>query len=347
VTQGSHVEAGATVLRLADLTHLWCEVQVPESEIASVRPGQPAALELPSEPGRRREATVTALVPMVDERTRAATARLELENPDGALKPGMFARVRVRTRTEAAALLIPADAVLDTGERQLVWIALGGGRFEPRTVRLGAAGEGGVVQVLDGLAAGESVVVSGQFLIDAESRLREATRRFSAKDRLTADSPPTGAAPAGGPIDVDAAAQQELDALCRSYLALQQALAADRDDAEAWRALRAPLLQLATGLPAAAQPLAAALQSALPAADGDLAGHRAAFATVSQEALALFETAPPSASVAKELVVAWCPMKSAGWLQVGMPLHNPYYGSSMPECGEVKKRLTARGDTRR
>jgi len=69
VTQGSRVEAGATVLRLADLTHLWCDVQVPESQIASVRSGQPATLELPSEPGRRREATVTALVPMVDERS--------------------------------------------------------------------------------------------------------------------------------------------------------------------------------------------------------------------------------------------------------------------------------------
>jgi len=149
-------------------------------------------------------------VPVVDERTRTATARLDLPNDDGALQPGMFASVRVRTRTEAKALLIPADAVLDTGERQLVWIALGGGRFEPRTVRLGAVGEGGVVQVLDGLAAGESVVVSGQFLIDAESRLREATRRFTAKDRLPTDAPPTGA-----PLDVDAAAQKELDGFIR------------------------------------------------------------------------------------------------------------------------------------
>jgi hypothetical protein len=68
---------------------------------------------------------------------------------------------------------------------------------------------------------------------------------------------------------------------------------------------------------------------------------------MSQHALALFEAAPPSAKVAKELVVAWCPMKSAGWLQVGMPLHNPYYGSSMPDCGEVRKRLPARGDDKR
>jgi len=346
VTQGSRAEAGATVLRLADLSRLWLDAQLPESQLAAVRPGQQAIVELPSEPGRRREAKVAAIVPVVDERSRTATARLDLPNDDGALQPGMFARVRVRTRTEASALLIPADAVLDTGERQLVWIALGGGRFEPRTVRLGAAGEGGVVQVLDGLAAGESVVVSGQFLIDAESRLREATRRFTAKDRLPTDAPPTGA-----PLDVDAAAQKELDGLCRSYLALQMALAADRDDGDAWRALRAALLQLATALPAAAQPLAAAVQSALPAADGDLAGdlarHRAAFADVSQRALALFEATPPSASVAKELVVAWCPMKSAGWLQVGMPLHNPYYGSTMPDCGEVKKRLPARGEGKR
>jgi Cu(I)/Ag(I) efflux system membrane fusion protein len=116
------------------------------------------------------QATVAFVAPTVGAETRTVKIRLELPNEDGRLRPGAYGTVRLEIPLEPA-LVVPADAVLDTGTRQLVFVDAGEGRFEPRAVRLGARA-GGRVQVLEGLAEGERVVTRAQFLLDSESRLR-------------------------------------------------------------------------------------------------------------------------------------------------------------------------------
>jgi RND family efflux transporter MFP subunit len=119
-------------------------------------------------------ASVSRLLPQVDEQTRAVSARIVLANADGFLRPGMFTDVLFVAQLADSAVLVPEDAVLRSGERNTVFVALDGGSFEPREVQLGSRSEGGNYEVLGGLREGDRIVTSGQFMLDSESQLREA-----------------------------------------------------------------------------------------------------------------------------------------------------------------------------
>lgn len=172
VVEGTYVEPGRDLLQLADLASLWILADVYEHELAELRPGLPAEVEIFSLPGERFEGAIAFLYPTLDEMTRTQRVRLEVPNEDGRLKPGMFGSVSLPVDL-GEQIVIADSAVLDTGTRQLVFVEKDEGRFEPREVDLGERGEGWVV-VRDGLEPGERVVTSGTFLIDSESRLRAA-----------------------------------------------------------------------------------------------------------------------------------------------------------------------------
>jgi len=121
---------------------------------------------------------VTYIYPTVDEKTRTAKVRMEFHNPGFFLKPGMFATVQIEAELAAEAVLVPDAAVLRSGESNTVFVALDGGKFQPRNVTLGARSENYQYQVLSGLKAGERVVISGQFMLDSESQLREAIQKM-------------------------------------------------------------------------------------------------------------------------------------------------------------------------
>src|SRR4030095_2097038 len=125
----------------------------------------------------RFEGEVVFIHPQVDPQTRTATVRMALSNMELSLRPGMFATAHIRSQLADDALLVPREAVLDTGARQLVFVAQDDGHFDPRTVETGLPSTDGMVQVKTGLSEGEQVVTSGQFLLDAESRVREATQK--------------------------------------------------------------------------------------------------------------------------------------------------------------------------
>jgi len=161
------------LFRIADLSRVWVVADVYERDLSQIRPGQHAQVTLDAFPGRAFEARVDYLYPTLNTSTRSTPLRLELDNPDGVLRPGMFARVELETGGVAPTLVVPASAVIDDGERQVVLMALDEGRFQPRPVRLGARG-GDFVEVREGVQAGERVVVSANFLIDSESQLRAA-----------------------------------------------------------------------------------------------------------------------------------------------------------------------------
>jgi Cu(I)/Ag(I) efflux system membrane fusion protein len=188
---GMRFMAGEALFQLADLSTLWLIGSVPEQDLALVRVGQRATATTVAYPGRTFSGTVAFISPVLQPETRTAQVRIELSNRDGLLKPAMFGSVDLPAGRTDAGLAVPESAILDTGTRQLVLVDRGGGAFESREVRLGARGDG-YVEVLDGLAAGDPVVVNGNFLIDAESNLRSATGTdgVAAGPRAAPASPP-------------------------------------------------------------------------------------------------------------------------------------------------------------
>ncbi len=177
--QGQMADAGMKLYRLADLSVVWVQSQIYEQDLPYVSAGQTAEVSLAYFPGRKFQGRVTYVYPTLDEKTRTGKVRMEFPNAELAMKPGMFANVEIQTALEPAALLVPDSAILRSGERNTVFVALEGGRFEPRAVTIGARGEGGVYQVLAGLREGERVVTSGQFMLDSESQLKEAIRKMT------------------------------------------------------------------------------------------------------------------------------------------------------------------------
>lgn len=180
--EGARVAAGEPLYRLADFSHVWVIAEVYEQDLPSVRVGQPAEVELDAYPGERFKGEVSFVYPMLTAATRTAKVRVELDNPDGKLKANMFAAVHLSTDMGSAdALSVPESAVLDTGKRQTVLVERGEGRYEPREVKVGRQADG-YVEILQGIARDEKVVVSANFLIDAESNLQAALRAFTAGD---------------------------------------------------------------------------------------------------------------------------------------------------------------------
>ena len=174
---GQMVDAGIRLYRIADLGIVWVLAQIYEQDLPFVQLGQEVVVKAASLPDREFRGRVTFVYPTVDEKTRTGKVRLEFENPGYFLKPGMFVSAQVQAELEPSAVLVPDSAVLRSGAKNTVFIALAGGKFEARNVALGVETENGI-QVLNGLSAGERVVTSGQFLLDSESQLREAIEKM-------------------------------------------------------------------------------------------------------------------------------------------------------------------------
>jgi Cu(I)/Ag(I) efflux system membrane fusion protein len=172
VVAGAAIEPGQRLYRIAPLDRVWIEAQVYEEQIALVSPGMRARIDVPALPGRRFEGTLAWVYPSVSESTRTAQVRIELPNPDLALRPDMFATVHLEAK-QSERLVVPLSAVLHAGERSFVFLDLGEGRLRPQLVEVGMR-VGEEVEVLAGLAEGQSVVSSATFLVASESRLRAA-----------------------------------------------------------------------------------------------------------------------------------------------------------------------------
>ncbi|CAN5542433.1 efflux RND transporter periplasmic adaptor subunit [soil metagenome] len=172
VQQGQSVQPGEALYRLADLTQVWVEADVYEQDLRFVRLGEPVSVEIAAYPGERLTGRVSYLYPEVRQDTRTARVRIPLANPGGRIKPGMFATVQLDAPEAERALLVPRDAVMRTGTRDIVFVEQGPGAYELREVRVGSEVNGDV-QILSGLLAGERVVARANFLLDAESRLME------------------------------------------------------------------------------------------------------------------------------------------------------------------------------
>jgi Cu(I)/Ag(I) efflux system membrane fusion protein len=179
--EGEAVAPGRALARVVDLARVWVTVDVPEAQAGWLRAGRPAEVTVPAHPGRIFEGKIDYLYPRVDAATRTMRARIVLANPDLVLRPGMFAAAALYGGPRREVLLVPEEAVIRTGEREVVILVEGEGEFRPVVVRTGAT-RNGQTEVLEGLLEGNRVVTSGQFLIDSEASLRGAFPRLAAPE---------------------------------------------------------------------------------------------------------------------------------------------------------------------
>lgn len=177
ILEGDYIRPGHKLFMIGDLSNVWVYADIYEYEIPLIKLGQPAELTLSYYPGEMFRGKVAFIYPYLEEKTRTIKIRFEFPNPAWKLKPGMYANVNLFVLVSSKGLAVPQDAVLDTGERQIVFVKKGEGVFEPRDVKLGIKAEG-FYEVLDGLSPGEVVVTSANFLIDSESRLASAAMKM-------------------------------------------------------------------------------------------------------------------------------------------------------------------------
>jgi membrane fusion protein, copper/silver efflux system len=176
--EGMRAQPGDVLFRVADTSVVWAVIDVAERDLGALLVGQPVIVRARSYPGREFAGEVSVIYPLVNRDTRTARIRIELSNPDSALLPDMYVDAEIDTGSPQPVLAVPESAVLDTGSRQAVFVEKGQGRFEPREVKLGRRG-GGYIEIREGVAEGEPIVVSANFLIDAESNLKAALKGFS------------------------------------------------------------------------------------------------------------------------------------------------------------------------
>jgi Cu(I)/Ag(I) efflux system membrane fusion protein len=182
VINGQRVAAGDELYRIADLSTVWVIADVAESDLAAIKPGLRSTMTFRAYPTAPIEGRVTLIYPEVKSETRTARVRIEVPNPDGRLRADMYADVLFATGADDAPVVaVPNSAVIDSGSQQIVFVAKGEGRFEPRRVTLGRRGDG-YREVLDGIREGEEVVTTATFLIDSESNLRAALKTFSQQE---------------------------------------------------------------------------------------------------------------------------------------------------------------------
>jgi Cu(I)/Ag(I) efflux system membrane fusion protein len=179
---GKYVEPGTTLYEVANLSTVWISADIYESEIASVKLDQPISVSFASYPGETFRGNMAYIYPSLNQEARTVRVRFELPNPGLKLKPGMYGNVTLQTDA-ATALVVPKEAVLETGLRQLVFMDRGQGRYEPASVKLGRRSQDSV-EVLEGLNEGDRIVTSANFLLDAESKLTSASSMQAMMGRI-------------------------------------------------------------------------------------------------------------------------------------------------------------------
>jgi Cu(I)/Ag(I) efflux system membrane fusion protein/cobalt-zinc-cadmium efflux system membrane fusion protein len=191
--EGMYVKPGMDLYKIADLSSVWVHADVYELDIPWIRDGQPAVVSFRNAPEKKFHGKVLFLYPEVSRATRTLKICVEVPNPNRRLRPGMYADVVVQGPPVRSAVVAPQSAVIRSGERNIVFVDLGGGRFEPREVELGVKGEGDRIQIVTGVSSGEEVVTQAQFMLDSESRIQEAIAQFRERAKTKgqpADQPP-------------------------------------------------------------------------------------------------------------------------------------------------------------
>lgn len=342
VDEGEYVSAGTPLFRIADLSRVWVQIDAYETDLPYIHEGQEVLVKVEGLAGEPLMGRTAFIDPVLDETQRTARVRVEVDNHDRRLRPGMFAEALIETDQGEgpAPLVIPESAPLFTGRRSVVFVEVPGvsrPTYELRVVRLGSRA-GPVYPVVAGLNEGERVVVQGAFVLDADLQLRGGRSMMTMPDDVSSAPPP---AP-----PVSSAFREALRPVMQAYLDVQKSLA--QDDLDATRQSLARLAERANQASPegsrraleAWQPVASQLvgHSRHGASSKDAGDLRSAFEHVSMqimEMLRLFGNPLDSA-----VRVAFCPMafdeKGAEWVQPDETLANPYYGQAMLRHGDFR-----------
>ncbi|MCA9632133.1 MAG: efflux RND transporter periplasmic adaptor subunit [Myxococcales bacterium] len=353
--EGMKVTPGMTAYRIADLSRVWVMATIYEYQSQQIKVGQKATMTLTYLPGETLEGKVVYVYPYLDERTRQINVRLEFDNPDLKLKPGMYATVVFQGTATDKRVLVSRSAVIDTGERQVAFVAKGQGRFEPRQVKMGAETADGKVEILEGLKPGDLVVVSGQFLIDSEARMREALAKMMKGTPVAEATTPEAPAVETTTLVLPDAANKALGTALDGYLAIGKALAGDtttdigvsaRSLAEALDALLAMSIPNHPHFwhehPEAAN---AKEQAEELAKVKSLDDARRKFSVLSNQLSKLLHATGIPKAYGKKLGEAHCPMYPEGekggavWIQAEGTVKNPFFGKAMLSCADWQRPL--------
>jgi multidrug efflux pump subunit AcrA (membrane-fusion protein) len=193
--EGTYVKAGSDLFRIADLSTVWVLASVYEYQLPYLKLGQTARVSLPYLPGESFEGKVSYFYTYLDAKARDVKVRLEFSNPDLKLKPEMYADVVIESDLPGMRVLVPEEAVIHSGKREIVFVDLGEGKFAPREIVTGVSGEGNVVEVKEGLMPGETIVASGQFMLDSESKTQEAIQKMISAQTAGSSKPQSQVSP--------------------------------------------------------------------------------------------------------------------------------------------------------
>jgi len=329
VVEGAAITSGQQALRIVDRKVVWLDTEIFPMDLSSVQLGQRVTASVE---GSAKEVVgkVIFIDPRVDPTTRTVRVRTVLDNKEGLLRAGMFATVHIRSVLDRDAVLVPREAVLNTGTRELVFVSQGEGHFAPREVSSLAENEEGLVAVKSGLQGDETVVVSGHFLLDAETRVREGIQKYL-KTQKEEHSPKEKVLPEW---------QAGVDKVVGRYLELSKRFGEVEE--KSTPADMVPLLRAAEALSSLAREkterdIAAHLvHLVMEASTASLEQQREIFKAVSESVLELLSQTPPSDSAleSEELFIMSCPMTKGRWIQEGKKIANPYYGREMKSCAE-------------
>jgi len=342
VTQGQYVQTGTPLFEVARLDPLWVQLDAYEADLGRLSVGQRVRLVVAALPGAQVEGRVAFIEPTVDPVRRTARVRVEVDNPAGSLRPGLFveAVVEVAVPESDVPLVIPTSAALYTGRRSVVYVeqqTATGIAYRPRAVQLGPE-LGGVYPVLAGLERGEKVVSRGAFVLDADLQIRGGPSMMSLPDDAER------AARQAHQVQLSPHERHALAPVLTHYLQLQAALASDDLEGARQAAARLGPAAASVQLPAAAveawAPLAAALQ-----VDAGLIGQAVSLDAARERLSALSATVQATLSrfgnpLDEPVHLAFCPMargnQGGHWLQRGESIDNAYYGAAMRSCGELQ-----------
>ncbi len=348
--EGDYVKQGQPILKVSNLNTVWADFDAYESQIPNFKIGQEISVVSAAYPNREIPATISFVDPMLDTKTRTVTVRTVLKNSDGALKPGMFVKGKIRgtsARSENG-VVVPASAILWTGERSLVYVKTHPHEpiFEMREVTLGNR-NGEFYTVVSGLETGEEIVVNGTFTIDAAAQLqgkRSMMNEPGGRTSVGHDHGTMTGAMGGVNSLLSQGSQVQAGKLLASYMELKDALV-NSDPARVRELAQLALKDLKALKKASgkeAQPFMESVEKNLASMSNssDLKEQRTHFVTLSDQ---MIKMAVELDDKDHTLYVQYCPManqdKGAQWLSWQKEIRNPYYGDAMLTCGEVRRAL--------
>lgn len=341
--QGKKVMVGESLVSVVDLSVVWLWAEFYENELAMVHQGQTLDITATSYPGKKFKGTISLINPFIEEMKRTAKVRVDIANEDFLLRPGMYVNAELAVEM-GEGLIIPVGAIMPTGLRSYVFVDKKEGKLEPRLVQLGPK-YGEFYEVQSGLAEGERVVTSANFLIDAESKVQGALKGF---EEPAAGEPapvtPTQANAVRQPMPVDPQARSLFEPVLEPYLVIQKQLAKGRFEGVPEQAAKLREQVEVTSRPDIKPPMHSSAwidslrQKAAKFQPANLEEARVQFGELSLDLVKLITQSPPTRSVRG----MHCPMwkKSPGyWIQEGKETENPFMGPAMLTCGSEVKSL--------